>query len=158
MAALVLAVVVLVVPVLAADAGLLDDVQLPAAGDRADERPAASPESDFSLLIDALPGLLDVGGEEEADPFSNFEDEAIVTFSTLDPVTPAKSNGLKAIVLSLLGNYESIVVQYQYSNNNGTVSYLREVYPDYPWIASAVIFVVVLYCCIRLGAAILCRK
>lgn len=75
-----------------------------------------------------------------------------------DPVTSADANGLKAVILDLLGDYEGVVVEYSYENTNGYTSYVREIQPDYPWIASAVIFLAVLWCTIRMGAALLCRK
>lgn len=75
-----------------------------------------------------------------------------------DPVTSANSNGFKAVILDLLGDYEGVVVEYSYENTNGYTSYVREIQPDYPWIASAVIFLAVLWCTIRMGAALLCKR
>lgn len=78
--------------------------------------------------------------------------------SVRDPVSSADANGFKAVILDLLGDYEGVVVEYSYEGNNGYTSYVREIQPDYPWIASAVIFLAVLWCTFRLGAAILCKK
>lgn len=75
-----------------------------------------------------------------------------------DPVTAADANGFKAVILDLLGDYEGVVVEYSYENTNGYTSYVREIQPDYPWIASAIIFLAVLWCTFRMGAAMLCRK
>lgn len=75
-----------------------------------------------------------------------------------DPVTAADSNGFKAVILDLLGDYEGVVVEYSYENQQGYTSYVREIQPDYPWIASAVIFLAVLWCTIRMGCALLCRR
>lgn len=75
-----------------------------------------------------------------------------------DPVTSDDANGFKAVILDLLGDYEGVVVEYSYENTNGYTSYVREIQPDYPWIASAVIFLAVLWCTFRMGAAILCKK
>lgn len=75
-----------------------------------------------------------------------------------DPVTAADATGFKAVILELLGDYEGVVVEYSYENTNGYTSYVREIQPDYPWIASAVIFLAVLWCTFRMGAGLLCRK
>lgn len=86
------------------------------------------------------------------------DEELVAVYSTLDPVTPENANGLKAILLDLIGDYESIVVEYEYENNNGYTSYVREIYPDYTWLCSCAIFLVMLYCTYRLGASILCKR
>lgn len=78
--------------------------------------------------------------------------------SVVDPVTPANTNGLKQIMVDLIGDYEAVIVEYSYVNNNGTTSYVREIQPDYVWLCSCAVFLVVLYCVIRLGAAILCKR
>lgn len=79
-------------------------------------------------------------------------------YAIRDPVTASNSNGFKSVVLDLLGDYEAIVVEYAYENNNGYVTYVREIQPDYPWLIGAAIFAIVLYCTIRLGAKILCNR
>lgn len=85
-------------------------------------------------------------------------DSLMSTFSVRDPVSASDANGFKAVILDLLGDYEGVVVEYAYQSANGNISYTREIQPDYPWIASAVIFLAVLWCTIRMGAALLCRK
>lgn len=81
-----------------------------------------------------------------------------VLFSVLDPVTPSDANGLKSIILELIGDYEAVVVEHAYESSNGYTNYVREIQPDYPWLVSAGIFAIVLYCVIRLGAKILCNR
>lgn len=81
-----------------------------------------------------------------------------ISVQALDPVTPSNSNGLKAILLDILGDYSAITVEYRYTNSNGTYNYLREVQPDYVWIGSAALFIVLIWCTFKLGGAILCRR
>lgn len=81
----------------------------------------------------------------------------VTVLSTLDPITPSNTTGFKSVLLSVIGSYDSIVTEYKYTNTNGTVSYLREVTPDYVWLVSAAIFAIVLYCVFRLGGSLLCR-
>lgn len=68
----------------------------------------------------------------------------------LAPVTPASDGSLKAILLRLLGNYDPVVVEYRYVNNNGTYNYLREISPDFPWICSAAVFGLCLFCAFKI--------
>ena len=76
----------------------------------------------------------------------------------MDPVTSANANGMKAVLLGVLGDYSAIQVEMRYINNNGTYSYQREIQPDYVWIASAAVFALMIYCCFRLGGGWLCRR
>lgn len=78
---------------------------------------------------------------------------------SLSPITPSNTTGLTSIVLSLIGNYDPVVVEYRYQNNNSTnYSYLREVQPDYPWLVSAGIFAIVLFCSLRILGGAICKK
>lgn len=83
--------------------------------------------------------------------------EVEVSAQALDPVTPSNSNGLKSVLLNVIGDYSAIVVEYRYTNTNGTYNYVREVQPDYVWLCSAGLFALLLYCCFRLGGGWLCR-
>lgn len=80
------------------------------------------------------------------------------TVYALNPVSPSDSNGLKAIMLSLIGDWDSIVVEHQYESSQGYTNYVREIQLDYPWLCSCAIFLVVLFCILRGGFAVLCRQ
>lgn len=55
------------------------------------------------------------------------------------------STGLKGVLLRILGPYDNIVTQYRYQqSSNQYYTYVNEVTPDYPWIASAVLFIALL--------------
>lgn len=77
---------------------------------------------------------------------------------SLNPVSPSDTNGLKAVMLSLIGDWDSIIVEHSYENTNGYISYVREIQLDYPWLCSCAIFLVVLFCILRGGFAVLCKK
>lgn len=79
-----------------------------------------------------------------------------VSVYSVSPIAPADTNGLKAVLLGLIGNYDAIVVEYEYRNpNNSYNSYLREIQPDYVWIASFCMLALVVYCVFRLGGALI---
>ena len=79
-----------------------------------------------------------------------------VSVYSVSPIAPADTNGLKAVLLGLIGNYDAIVVEYEYQNpNNNYHSYLREIQPDYVWIASFCMLALVVYCVFRLGGALI---
>lgn len=83
-----------------------------------------------------------IGQPETPDPESWTLDDIQVL--ALGPVQ--SSTGLKGILLDILGPYDNIITQYRYqANTSSNYSYVHETTPDYPWIASAVLFVVLLY-------------
>lgn len=95
--------------------------------------------------VEPLPSL---GQTQEDLVAAGYELEGIETFA-LSPIV--SSSGLKGILLDLLGPYDNIVTQYQYrQNTSSSYSYVNEITPDYPWIFSAVLFIVLLFSVFRL--------
>lgn len=81
---------------------------------------------------------------------------ADVSAYALPPITPSSTSGLKAAMLSVLGNYDPVVVVYQYqSSSSGYYSYATDIQPDYAWIASAVVLALFIWCLFKLGGALL---
>lgn len=80
------------------------------------------------------------------------------TVYAMNPVGSSDATGLKSIMLALIGDWDSIIVEHAYASSNGYTNYLREVQLDYPWLCSCAIFLVMLYCLFRLGGSILCKK
>ncbi len=80
------------------------------------------------------------------------------TVYAMNPVGSSDANGLKAIMLALIGDWDSIIVEHAYASSQGYTNYLREVQLDYPWLCSCAIFLVMIYCVFRLGGSILCKK
>lgn len=73
--------------------------------------------------------------------------ESILT--SVSPITPNNTNGFKSILLSLFGNYDTIVTEHRYTNSNGYTSVSIDIEPDHVWIAACCVFTVVLYCLFR---------
>lgn len=78
-----------------------------------------------------------------------------VQVMSLNPITPEDTSGLKAVLLDLIGDYDAVVVEYEYQSSNGYSNYLRDVQPDYVWLCSCGLFAIVIYCLFRLGGALL---
>lgn len=88
-------------------------------------------------------------------------DDDIVSSSTsyfVSPVTAADTTGLKSVLLEFLGDWEPVVVETSYTTTSGNVGIDRQIQPDYPWLCSAVLLVVLMFCLFRLGGSVLCRK
>lgn len=78
-----------------------------------------------------------------------------ISLASLSPITPSSTTGLKAALLGILGNYDPVIVEYQYSGGNGYTNYLREVQPDYVWLCSAALLALVIYCLFKLGGGLI---
>lgn len=75
--------------------------------------------------------------------------------TSVAPVTPSDTSGFKAVLLGLLGNYDPVIVEYQYQSSQGYNNYLREVQPDYVWLCSFALLALMIFCIFRLGGALL---
>lgn len=78
-----------------------------------------------------------------------------ITVTSVSPVEPSDTSGLKSALLGVLGNYDPVIVEYQYSDRNGYTNYLRDVQPDYVWLCSCALLALVIYCLFRLGGALI---
>lgn len=78
-----------------------------------------------------------------------------ITVTSVSPVQPSDSTGLKSALLGVLGSYDPVIVEYEYSDRNGYKNYLRDVQPDYVWLCSCALLALVIYCLFRLGGALI---
>lgn len=75
---------------------------------------------------------------------------------SLSPVTPSNTSGFKAVLVGLLGNYDTIVTVHQYqTSSSGYASYVTDVQPDYVWLTGAALLLLLIYCLFRLGGALI---
>lgn len=85
--------------------------------------------------------------------------DAVITdiniYSSVAPVQPSDTTGLKAVLLSFLGNYDPVIVEYEYTSGNGYTNYLREVQPDFVWLCSCGLLALMIFCLFKLGGALL---
>lgn len=113
--------------------------------------PSLAPPADIDVTYVALP-------EDYVIKSSSLEEMyAIDPQSALAPVTPSNTSGLKAVLLSILGNYDPIVAEYQYVGSGSYNNYIREIQPDYVWLTSAAIFAILLYSTWRLLGGLICK-
>lgn len=73
------------------------------------------------------------------------------------PNTPVESStGLKGIIIDLLGPYMPTVTQLRYQSNTSTnYTYVNDISPDFPWLCSAAVFAIVLFCVFKLLGGVL---
>ena len=104
-------------------------------------------QPDSEVVRDATPTPVSID-----DPGVTITD---ISLSSVAPVTPSSTSGLKAALLGILGNYDPVIVDYQYQSSQGYNNYLREVQPDYVWLCSAALLALVIYCLFKLGGGLI---
>ena len=94
----------------------------------------------------------------DSEDFSNTDSrteytEQEVSVSNLR-IAPNDATGFQRVILSLLGDYNSIVKDYTYTttsyNGSTQTNHVVEITPDYSWISSAVIFAICIYSVFRI--------
>lgn len=120
--------------------------------------PPVSPVVDVSAPTFTLDEVLAALPESVGSPDVVSEDVVLTGVSrvSIPPVTPSSTTGLKAALLTVLGNYDPVVVVYQYNtSSSGYSSYATDIQLDYAWIASAALLCLVIWCLFKLGGALL---
>lgn len=120
--------------------------------------PPVDPVVDVSAPSFTLDEVLTALPESVGSPDVVIDDVVLTGISrvSVPPVTPSSTTGLKASLLSVLGNYDPVVVVYQYNtSNSGYTSYATDIQPDFVWLASAVLLCLVIWCLFKLGGALL---
>lgn len=120
--------------------------------------PPVGPVADVPAPSFTLDEVLAALPESFGSPYVVSEDVVLtgIALVSVPPVTPSSTTGLKAALLTVLGNYDPVVVVYQYNtSSSGYSSYATDIQPDYAWIASAVLLCLVIWCLFKLGGALL---
>lgn len=120
--------------------------------------PPVDPVADVSAPTFTLDEVLAALPESVGSPALVNDDVVLTGVSrvSIPPVTPSSTSGLKAALLTVLGNYDPVVVVYQYNtSSSGYSNYATDIQPDYAWIASAVLLCLVIWSLFKLGGALL---
>lgn len=129
--------------------------KLPALGE-----PSVPEDSPGELPAEVSPGgntvylVGDVMNDDGASPSNPVLTDAVVA-TGLAPVTPSDTSGVKAVLLSFIGDYDPPVIQYEYTTNNNYKQYVNEIQPDYVWICSFALIALFIYCLFKLGGGLL---
>lgn len=111
------------------------------------------------VYVDITQLLSSKSDTDEPDLVQVLDLELINTTSTIKAVTPSDTNGFKAVLLTVLGDYETVVTDYEYRNNNNTyMSHSIAIEQDYAWICSAAMLGLIVYCTFRIIGGMLCKQ
>lgn len=120
--------------------------------------PPVDPVVDVSVPTFTLDEVLAALPESSGSSDVVSEDVVLTGVSrvSVPPVTPSSTTGLKAALLTVLGNYDPVVVVYEYNISSSSSSrYVTDTQLDYAWIASAALLCLVIWCLFKLGGALL---
>ena len=120
--------------------------------------PPVDPVADVSVSTFTFDEVLAALPESSGSPDVVSEDVVLTGVSrvSVPPVTPSSTTGLKAALLTVLGNYDPVVVVYEYNISSSSSSrYVTDTQLDYVWIASAALLCLVILCLFKLGGALL---
>lgn len=114
---------------------------------------------DNSSLIEALDRIGSSSSSETDFPSASFEGMQLMSVNiSNERISASDANGFKAVVLDLIGDYETIITDYTYQNQVGNVQHSIDVTPDWSWISSIALFAIVVYCAFRIVGGILCNR
>lgn len=135
------------------------DDELPDDGEsvQIDEFDSSSPATvvvDITQLLNQNTEPVQVEDPEVIDVVS-MQPELVNVTQSLQRVSAEDTTGLKSVLLSILGDYETVVTDYEYRNNNNTYyTHSISIERDWAWLCSCGIFAILLYCTFRTIGAI----
>lgn len=89
----------------------------------------------------------DTDSATDPDTVYILEPELISAETKSQKITASDATGLKAVMLSLIGDYETTITDYTYqSGSSGYYSHSINIERDWSWICSCGVFAIVLYC------------
>lgn len=94
----------------------------------------------------------------EPDLVEVIEPVLIKAEQTKQTVQPSDANGFKAVLLTVLGDYETVVTDYTYQNSSNYYSHSIEIEQDYAWICSATMLGLIVFCTFRIIGGMLCKR
>lgn len=109
-----------------------------------------------SPLYVSLMGETDLEGDGAAATVADDGTDSDYSVSLMAdaPITAGDTTGLKAVLLTVLGDYEPILFEYSYGNS----SYGREVFQDDVWLCSFWMLMLLTFCVFKMIGGWLTRK
>lgn len=75
--------------------------------------------------------------------------QLLSTNVSTEKITSSDTSGLKSVMLDIIGDYETVITDYTYSNGSYT-SHSIDVQPDYVWITCLGLFAMCIWCTLKI--------
>lgn len=116
------------------------------------------PDSPAQVVVDITSLLNSPDSSNSPDEVIVIEPQIVNVETYQQRISPSDTSGLKAVMLTLLGDYETTITDYEYRTGNSTyTSHSISIERDWSWICSCGIFAILLWCTYRAIGGILCR-
>lgn len=116
------------------------------------EEPPMEYQDTTTESIGSDPGSLELKTDPEVSDVDTFNPSDVVSVEvhrSVNPVGPGEANGLKKLFLQLIGDYDMVTAEYTYTSTNGYTSKQVTTEPDYAWMITAALFIMVLWSLFR---------
>lgn len=110
-----------------------------------------------AAALDYPSDILELLSYRNSAPSSFPEGELIAETKTVQRVSASDATGFKAVLLGLLGDYETVITDYTYQSSNGYTTHSIQIERDWSWICSAAVLGLVLFCVFRIIGSMLSR-
>lgn len=115
--------------------------------------------TDNSSLLEVIDRLASSGSSESDISSVSFDAPVLKSVNVSNErISASDANGFKAVILGLIGDYDTIITDYTYQNQQGYTQHSIDVTPDWAWIGSGLIFLVCVFCFFRIVGGLLCSR
>lgn len=110
------------------------------------------------MVDESLPE--DTSAEEISNTVTDRGEEVLISVEeSVTRITAQDTSGFKSIILSLIGPYEMLTKDYTYQNSQTSYySHSISTESDYAWLTSAGIFIIIVYCFLRILGGVICGR
>lgn len=125
--------------------------------------PSDNDNTEDTLSANEAPGSytldINLNRSDEPQQVTIIDDYELVDKSTTKvKVSPSDTSGFKAVMLTVLGDYETVVTDYTYqSGSSQYYTHSISIERDWAWLASACMLGLLVYCTFRAIGGMLCR-
>lgn len=116
-------------------------------------------DSTAPVVVDLTQLVKDLTVQDpDEDVIDEVSDPTIVDVeTTMLRVSPSDTSGLKAVMLTILGDYETVITDYTYQTSGSYYSHSVSIERDWAWLCSAGMLALLTYCTFRALGGILAR-
>lgn len=116
-------------------------------------------DSTAPVVVDLTQLVKDLAAQDpDEDVIEDISDPTIVDVeTTMLRVSPSDTSGLKAVMLTILGDYETVITDYTYQTSGSYYSHSVSIERDWAWLCSAGMLALLTYCTFRAIGGILSR-
>lgn len=112
---------------------------------------------DLSNLVNSLTTKEEISSDPEE--VIVVEPQLVNATQSIQKVSASDATGFKAVLLDILGDYETVITDYEYRTGSNTyTSHSIAIERDYAWLASACMLGLLTFCTFKFIGGLLCNR